>query len=407
MRSMTEPERKACLERAGYNVFNLDAADVEIDLFTDIPPGVLLGPGAQPVPQDARHPDLDALAAEIYGPAHYVALTKGRSAEVALFAAMADHLRTTVVTHGLFKSTERALERYGARLELAEGHSPAQPTCDIDLGWLEQRLARGGVGMVFLEPNNNGLGGRPLTLENVKGVAELCKRHGALLALDATRLLTNVAALGMPVIETAKRFTEQADLFVMSCAKELLVPMGGLAAVRSYELKKKIFMHGFFDGSLLEPLEANVRLAHGMKYVKQHPEVIVHRVQQTARLQAALTARGVPCLEPSGGHAVYVLLDRLLSPTDPLRPRAIEAFLYQRSGVRSFVWAYPAFGRVMRLAITMSRYSDDELGRAAEALGDLFERTHEIPRLEVAPGEFIFEMKKGYLPAGEAVRSNA
>src|SRR5687768_9517098 len=110
-RTMTEAERKRCLVEAGYNVFMLDPSDVELDIFTDIPPRSYL-PNAPGDRAEAREPDLQGLAEALYGPARYVTTTRGRSAEFALMNAL--QLKGTVLTNGLFMSTERALRHFGA-----------------------------------------------------------------------------------------------------------------------------------------------------------------------------------------------------------------------------------------------------------------------------------------------------
>src|SRR5262245_22821203 len=89
-----ESEREQELERAGWNVLNLDPRAIDIDLLTD-------GPLAPVAPIEERaaaaaaigrgDPDaeeLAGLAEALFGPARYLFFTKGRAAELALSAAL-------------------------------------------------------------------------------------------------------------------------------------------------------------------------------------------------------------------------------------------------------------------------------------------------------------------------------
>src|SRR6185436_15944099 len=319
--SAGESARLERWRRAGFNVRNLDPADVELDLASDVPHATLRE--AEVHGEPLREPDLDELAASLYGPARWVFTSQGRSAELALASALKSRLggrSFRVVTHGLFRTTERALRRQGAELEIAPTNAAGR--CDLELDWLVQRLGRGDLVAVYLEPSNNGLGGWPLDPEHVVRISDLCHRTECLLLLDATRLLGNGAALGAPVVEAAQRIAQAADAFTVSCGKELLVPAGGLVAVRDLDLQRKAYESCFTNGSLLQPLHARLELARGLGYVREHPQIFAHRRAQLEELAGALRDRGVPLVEPAGAHAVYVIVDALVQQEDECRPQA-------------------------------------------------------------------------------------
>jgi len=362
----TTVDRDAALERAGWNVLHLDPFDIEHDLLTDVPARSFVREVAEAGCEAAlgrvREPDLAALAAELYGPALYTVATKGRAAEAALLSAIG---KLAVVTHGLFRSTQHAIAKYaGGPIEIAP-HARAGSS-DLDLEWLKARLERGGVGAVYLEPSNNALGGWLLSLEHVRAVKALCVAHGALLLLDGCRLLANVLALGLP-LGAAHDFTRAADAFTVSCSKELLTPYGALAAVRDPALHHKVQSFCMEEGTLLEPLDARVRLAAGMRRILGDPSPIVARGALVHSLARALAARGVSIVEPPGAHAVYVRTS--LPPGEPMRARGLEARLFLDHGVRAIAIPNPLLnGVIMRLPLVVGMWDEAALTHIAEGV---------------------------------------
>ena len=175
-------EREALLAAVGFNVWNLDTADVEIDLFTDIPPRSFVSSvataGVEGATKDTREPDLSAAAQAVYGHARFVWTSKGRSAELALVAAL-DMKDALVLTHGLWRTTERALGLRGNRVELVP-RARETGTANLDLSHLAARLAAGGVHSVFIEPANGQLAGWTIDLENVREIAPVPHARRAL-----------------------------------------------------------------------------------------------------------------------------------------------------------------------------------------------------------------------------------
>lgn len=388
---MTPDDRQRCLERASYNVLLLDPADIEYDLLTDVPSRSFVASvnaeSAEAAAHGAREPELAVLAEALYGPARYVVATKGRSAELALLSALAQKLgkpRLVVVTHGLFRTVQHALHRHGdAVVELAPTARPTG-TADLDLAWLEQRLARGGVDLVYLEPCNNTLGGWPLSLENLVQIRALCSKSGVLLVLDVPRLLANVVALGEPR-SAAASYCALADAFTVSCSKELLTPYGAFIAVRDEALEHAVYSYCFDEGTLLEPLDARVRLAAGMKEIARSLAPLQVRRALLVRLAAGLRHGGVEVLDPIGCHAVYVPVPAAALGPSPLRTRALEGLLYTLSGVRALAFQNPVLKRVIiRLPLALARFDETDIDRMVEGITDFFRRIPETKDLALS-----------------------
>jgi tryptophanase len=404
----SEEERAARLAAASFNVLNIDDADVEFDLFSDNPPRAFL-PAVQQAGVAASvgggsDPPLQALCERVYGPARYVVTGRGRAAEMAL-AAQLIKPGMTVVTHGLFKTTQYSIQRHGGKLEFLPRRMDASGaredgTADFDLPTLERRFASGRVDAVYVEPCNRALASWPLQLDNVEAIRRLCKQNDALLLLDATRLLSNVVYLGGAPFELAQAFTRLSDAFVLSCAKELLAPLGALVGVRDHALERRVYAYAYQEGTLLEPHEARARLARGIEETLASPRAVVDRLRQVRLLAQALRDQGIPILEPVGASAVCVLVGKELLGDDPLRPRALEGLLYRLGGIRALIYPSTLLERtIMMLAPGVARYSDDGLRGVARSVRALFDRAASAPRLSERPSETVHDMFNRYQPA--------
>jgi len=198
-------QRDAALEAAGYNLFNLHADDVLIDLLTDS------GTGAMSRDQWAaiQHGDesyagspswfvfLDAVR-ELFPFRHVIPTHQGRAAEKILFTVLGGQGKV-VPNNTHFDTTRANVEATGAEavdLVIPEGRDPAaiHPfKGNLDAGALDRLLRERGtdVPVVFVTVTNNSGGGQPVSLANLRAVRDVCDRHGVPLFLDACRFAEN------------------------------------------------------------------------------------------------------------------------------------------------------------------------------------------------------------------------
>ena len=378
MLTTSQEERAARVAGAGYNVLLLDEADVELDLATDIPTRSYVeevrDAGIRALREGAREPDVHAAASRLYGEARYVVTTRGRTAETVLARAL---LREgdLVLTHTLFPTTGAAIARAGAKAALVPTRGAG--TCDLDITALRERFASGRVAAVWVEAANNSNGGWPLSLEGLRAVAEACRENDAKLVLDATRLLGNCMQLGLP-LSAAAEFAGLADAFTVSVAKEGLVPVGALIAVRDKRLEDAVFVDCYSGGYRLEPVAACVQMVAGLEHVAGHPELFANRSSVLAALSARLRERGVPVLEPHGPHAIFVDLEKRLGAITGEQARALEVHLYERFGIRSLVSRSDALGRtILRIAFPLARFDERVVEHVAASVASLIQDASE------------------------------
>ncbi len=401
VRLPTRDERKAALQKAGYNLFRLRARDVFIDLLTDS------GTGAMSDHQWAALHEADESYAgseswerfrdavqKVTGFPEIIPAHQGRAAERILLETI---LRPgdAAVSNALFDTTRANVERMGARgidLPTAQGMDPADPNPlkgAIDLQRLAEALEQEPVRCVILTCTANGTGGHPVPLANVREASDLCRARGVPLFIDAARFAENAALLsrrdpecrGRPAAEIARAIFDLADGCLMSAKKNGLAHIGGFLALRDPKLAERlrqnlIVTEGFetYGGLAGRDLDA---IAIGLEEALDE-ELLAHRLDQAEGLHRMLEERGVPVAQPPGGHAVYVDAAALLPHlrAEDLPGQAVALALYVEGAVRACEVGTLMFpGRpagapeLVRLAIPWRTYTQSHLQYVADSLG--------------------------------------
>jgi tryptophanase len=238
---------------------------------------------------------------------------------------------------------------------------------------------------------NNSGGGQPVALANVRGMAELCREFGIPFFIDACRFAENAwfikqreAGQGnRSVAEIVREIFSLADGCTMSAKKDGLANIGGFIASRDPHLietltQRLIVIEGFptYGGLAGRDLEA---MAQGLREVVQD-DYLRYRIRSTAYLGDALVESGVPCVQPIGGHAVYLDARRLLPHIPPLAypGQALAVALYEVGGIRSCEIGTVMFGRhpdgteqpagmdLVRLAIPRRTYTQSHIDYVIE-----------------------------------------
>lgn len=372
---------------AGYNVFNLTADQIEIDLVSDVPAQSPLAEVRAAGTSEAAV-DLDAAARALYGDWRFVFTTKCRGSELALARTVA-RPNMTILTTGLFRTTQRAFATNGAKVEVMPAQYQVHGSSDLSLTWLGERFAASPVYAVLLEPANNAMFGWPMQLARLREVKQACTAHGAKLFLDATRLFSNCVALGETGLELARAYLAEADAFVTSCAKECVVPMGGVTGVREVEQHRAVWLNAFEEGATLELAPHRAQLAAGFDAIRARPALLVERRGLLEDLAARLRAAGIAHVDPIGSHAVFALFPALATDR-PQRNQELQAHLFARSGIRFLLARHPAHaGFVVRLPLAVACFGSAELDRIVAALRSLVDEPDRAPALVSVPSEAV------------------
>ena len=206
IRWTTRPEREELLQVAHYNLFLLPAEDVLIDLLTDSGTGAMstnqwaaIMQGDESYAGSKSYDRFRSSIQEIVGYRHVIPTHQGRAAERILFGVVCK--KGDVVPNNTHFDTTRAnVEFVGAEardLVIAEGKQPGliHPfKGNMDVAALEeviQRVGRERIPLVMLTVTNNSGGGQPVSMENVRAVNAVCRRHNIPLYFDACRFAEN------------------------------------------------------------------------------------------------------------------------------------------------------------------------------------------------------------------------
>ncbi len=418
IRLVPRAEREAMLREAGFNVFQLPAASVYIDLLTDSGTGSMsqdqwagIMRGDESYAGSGSYYRLRDTVREVFGYEHVIPTHQGRAAEHVLFAA-AVHPGQIVPNNMHFDTTRAHVEHRKAEardlvVEEAYDTSSESPfKGEIDVEALDRLLSaeRHRVPLVMLTITNNSAGGQPVSMENIRETAAVCRKHRVPLFFDAARFAENSFFVKMreagyadrTIEEIARETFEYGDGATMSAKKDGLVNIGGFVALRDGGLAERISQHlilyeGFptYGGMAGRDMEA---LAIGL-HESTREDYLASRIGQIRFLCDTLHEAGVPVLRPAGGHAVYLDARRFAPHIPPAEfpAQALVCELYVDAGIRVVEVGSLMFGKskeaprleLVRMAVPRRVYTNDHLMYVAEAVIKLYKRRNSIRGMRI------------------------
>jgi len=414
VRLTTVEHRQAALDAAGYNLFNLHADDVLIDFLTDSGTGAMSAEqwaGIQRGDESyAGSPSwyrfLEAVQ-ELFAFRHVIPTHQGRAAEKILFSVVAGPGKV-VPNNTHFDTTRANVEFTGAEavdLPIPEGRHPAtihpfKGNMDTDaLDALIRERGRDAVPVVFVTVTNNSGGGQPVSMANLRAVREVCDRYGLPLFLDACRFAENAWFIRTreegygetPIPDIVREMASLADGMTMSAKKDGLANMGGWLAMNDDDWAEQarnllILTEGFptYGGLAGRDLDS---IAAGLREVVDE-DYLRYRIRSTEYLGEGVVAAGIPCVQPIGGHAVYLDAAALLPHIAPLEypGQSLAVALYREGGIRGCEIGSVMFGlqpdgsetparmELVRLAIPRRVYTQSHVDYVIEVARWVAER---------------------------------
>jgi tyrosine phenol-lyase len=416
IRWTTREQREKRLRAAHYNLFLLPAADVLIDLLTDS------GTGAMSTHQWAALMEGDESYAgsksferfrdsiqDIFGYRHVIPTHQGRAAERILFGVTCK--KGDVVPNNTHFDTTRAnVEFVGAEavdLLIPEGREPSNKhpfKGNMDVAALEELIRRVGrkrIPLVMLTITNNSGGGQPVSMENIRQVSTVCRRHGIPLYFDACRFAENSYFIKLREKEyeskTPKQVAQEVfsygDGCTMSAKKDGMANIGGFLCTNDDLLAQQekdllILTEGYptYGGLAGRDLEA---IAVGVQEALEE-DYLRYRIASTAYLGNHISEQGVPIVQPPGGHAIYLDARAFLPhvPVEQFPGVALAAELYLEGGIRSVEIGSLMFGQaaqmdLVRLAIPRRVYTQSHIDFVVEVILELWKKRDSIRGLKL------------------------
>lgn len=424
LRMTSREERLTAINDAGYNTFLLRSDDVYIDLLTDSGTsamsdqqwaGLMLGDEAYAGSRSFYR--FEKAVQDVYGFPYVLPTHQGRGAE---------HLVSRIlikpgqyIPGNMYFTTTRLHQELagGTFVDIAidEAHDSAADhpfKGNVDLGKLQQLIDEVGpsnIAYVNVAVTVNMAGGQPVSMRNLREVAELCRLHNIIVWSDATRLAENAYFIkeredgyaDTPVADIVHEMMSYFDGCTMSGKKDNLVNIGGFAAMRDETILQQlreqvVIFEGMptYGGLAGRDMEAMAQGIHEMV----DDAYIAHRIHQVRYLGQQLLDAGVPIVTPIGGHAVFLDAARFLPHVDQdsYPAQALAAALYVDSGVRGMERGIVSAGRdpktgrnhvpkleLVRLTIPRRVYTDRHMDVVAESVVKLYEHRQDITGLQM------------------------
>ena len=309
MKSMSREERETAMIEAGYNTFLLKSEDVYIDLLTDSGTnamsdrqwaGLMIGDEAYAGSRNFLH--LDAVVKEYYGFKHMVPTHQGRGAEN-LLSRLKIKQGDIIPGNMYFTTTRYHQEANGGIFKdviIDEAHNSEIDLPfkgNIDLNKLQALIDEFGaerIPYVCLAVTVNLAGGQPVSMQNIREVSALCKKHNIQIFFDATRCVENAYFIKkreegykhVSIKDILHEMMSYGDGCTMSGKKDCLVNIGGFLAMNDDDLfarSKELVVvfegmpsYGGMAGRDMEAMAIGITESVDYAY-------IAHRVEQCRR----------------------------------------------------------------------------------------------------------------------------
>ena len=415
----TREEREKWIKEAKYNLFNLKSEYVYIDMLTDSGTGAMsdrqwaaIMEGDESYAGATSFYRLKESIMDITGLEYVLPTHQGRAAENVLFSA--------IVKEGDYLPGNSHFDTTKGHIEYRKAHAidctidEASDTeleipfkGNMDLGKLEDVLKShpaGKIPAVVLTITNNTAGGQPVSMENIRGVSELCHKYGVKLLIDSARFAENAYFIktrekgyaDKSIKEIVREIYSYADYMTMSAKKDGIVNIGGFLAFRDEKDMQKcqmfsIMYEGFLTYGGMAGRDMNA-LAQGLQESMDF-DYLSTRIGQVAYLAGKLDEYGVPYQRPAGGHAIFVDAKKILTslPKEQFQAQTLAVELYLEGGIRGVEIGalladrdpethenrYPRL-ELLRLAIARRVYTNNHMDYVAAALKNVYDRRESI-----------------------------
>ncbi|MCK5732468.1 MAG: tryptophanase [Tenericutes bacterium] len=425
MELISRDKRIKKLKEAGYNPFRLRSEDVYIDLLTDSGTGAMshfqwaaLMQGDESYAGSRSFYRLEKVVKDITGYKYILPAHQGRGAEQVVIPELVTKDNMYFISNIHFDTTRAHVEIAGARaidcvipecFDLKKYH-PFKG--NFDLVKLEEIILDKGqenIAGIIMTITNNSAGGQPVSIENMKAVYEIAKKHEITLIIDGARYAENAYFVkqrekgyeNKTIREIAKEAFDLADIFLMSAKKDGLVNIGGIIAIKEdFELFQKcqtniVPKEGFptYGGLAGRDMDA---LAVGLGEALEE-SYLAYRIDEVKYLGDLLRDAGVPIQYPLGGHAVFVDCGEIAPhiPFYEFPAQAVSNALYIEGGIRPVEIGSLLLGRdpdtkenmkadkeFMRLTIPRRTYTMEHLRYVAESLIRVYNNRENIKGLK-------------------------
>ncbi|MHA2390883.1 MAG: tryptophanase [Promethearchaeota archaeon] len=299
---------------------------------------------------------------------------------------------------------------------------------NMDLKRLEELIQEKGVDsipLIYITITNNTAAGQPVSMKNIVSIYKIAQKNDIPLFFDACRFAENANFIkefeegyqNKSIPKIVQEMCSYVDGFTISFKKDGLANIGG-----GFFFKDKGLFHEKFSieediGILLKEKQILtfgndsyggmsgrdiMALAAGLYEVVQEP-YLNERKKQVREFARKLAQNGLPVILPSGGHAIYLDMDKFFEDSNmSLSDFGGVGFtieLVKNYGIRAaelgpfaFEWdkkppeLQKGVLNLVRFAVPRNVYGQSHIDYAVAAITELYKNRDKIPKVKISRG---------------------
>ncbi len=424
LKMTTKSQRERAIKEAGFNTFLLKSEDVYIDLLTDSGTsamsdrqwaGLMLGDEAYAGSKNFY--SLEAAVKKYYGYKYLVPTHQGRGAENILSNIMIK--KGDIIPGNMYFTTTRLHQELagGTFVDVIVDEAHDSTNLDpfkgnIDLDKLNKVIKKYGakrIPYVCVAVTVNMAGGQPVSMQNMKELRALTKKHGIKVILDMTRIAENAFFIQQKekgyskrsIASIVKETCSYTDGATFSAKKDALVNIGGFLVLNDHDLFEEarnlvvvyegLHTYGGLAGRDMEAMAIGIEESVSDDHIKA-------RIGQVMYLGEQLQNAGIPVVLPVGGHGIFIDAKKFLPhlKQDKFPAQTLAAELYIESGIRTMERGIVSAGRnqktgdhyypkleLVRLTIPRRVYTQAHMDVIAESVAAVYNRRDKIKGMEM------------------------
>ncbi len=416
VKKTTKEYRQSVLKDAQFNAFRIKAEDVYVDCLTDS------GTTAMSSKQWAAMMDgdesyagcqsfyrLEKAVKEVFGMPHVQPTHQGRAADyiMAKYYAKPGKYACGNMHFDTFRGNAEIIGAIPLDCVIDEGldtsSAPMPFKGNIDISKMQKVIDENGddsISLIIVTVTCNNNGGQPVSMQNIKDVAAFAKKYDIPLVMDSARLAENAYFIktreegyaDKTIREITNEMFSYAVTATMSSKKDGMVNIGGLITTRDPDFfdfanQMAIVHEGFitYGGQSGRDMDA---LAVGLIEGTEE-SYLEYRTNQVKYLGDQLMKAGIPIVQPTGGHGVYVDGRKFFPhiPQHEFPSQRLVVALYEEAGIRACELGACAFGskdpetgepiwpelETMRICVSRRVYTNNHLDCIVNALSYIYQ----------------------------------
>jgi tryptophanase len=354
-------DRKKAIEGAGFNTFLLQNKDVYLDMLTDSGTNAMSDNqvAAMMVADDSyagsfSYSKLEKAINDVFNQEYFLPVHQGRAAEHIIAQSFITKGKV-VATNYHFTTTKAHIELVGGivnevytseALNIKSDH-PFKGNIDTDkLESVIKQYGAGNIAFIRFEAGTNLIGGQPFSMQNMKDVWQISRKHGILVLMDTSLINENLYFIktrekgyeDKTIKEILHEMMSYTDFSYFSGRKVSCTRGGGICTNnRDIYMKMRDLVplfEGFltYGGMSVREIEA---MAVGL-YETLEMDVISHSPGFIKYAVDSFVEKGIPVVTPAGGLGCHLDACGFIPhvPQSEYPAGALAGALFIASGVR-------------------------------------------------------------------------